>query len=116
MLQPTIASRFWQNRQTLTRSSKIRYRAPVADNIYVMLLNRQSKVHQIGAIDVAFDGKAFTPNLIEGVQLTHRSDMALAEAMQNTDRCVRVELKTDQRSLTLPPYSITRSKLTVPKM
>ena len=87
-----------------------------ADNIYVMLLNRQGKIRKIDRIDVASAGKAFTPGLIEGVQLTHRSDMTLADAMQDTERCERVELDTNQQSLTLPPYSITRLKLTRPKM
>jgi hypothetical protein len=81
------------------------------DNTYVMLLNRQSKVRTIGKIDLTSSGKASTPTLLEALQLTHRSDMDLAKAMQDTQRCERVELETNQQSFTLPPYSITRLKL-----
>lgn len=86
-----------------------------ADSIYVMLLNRRGKIRKIDAIDVSSSGKAFTPTVIEGIQLTHRSDMSLAEAMQDTERCERVELGTNEQSLMLPPYSITRLKLSHPK-
>ena len=81
------------------------------DNTYVMLLNRQSKDRTIDAIGVASSGETVAPTLLEAVQLTHRSDMDLADAMQDTERCERVELDVEQQSLTLPPYSITRLKL-----
>jgi hypothetical protein len=54
--------------------------------------------------------------LLEALQLTHRSDMDLGDAMQDTERCERIELDTDQQSLMLPPYSITRLKLEGPRI
>lgn len=85
-----------------------------ADNTYVMLLNRKIEERKIATIKIASSGKTSTPTLLEAVQLTHRSDVALADAMQDTERCDRVELDINQQSLTLPPYSITRLKLTRP--
>jgi hypothetical protein len=84
------------------------------DSTYVMLLNRQSKTRTIDTMKISSSGKASAPTLVEVVQLTHRSDIALADAMQNTERCERVELETNQPSLTLQPYSITRLKLPNP--
>lgn len=83
-----------------------------AGNTYVMLLNRQSEARKIDAIDVASSGKTVVPKLLEAVQLTHRSDKELADAMQDTERYERVELDVEEQSLILPAYSITRLKLT----
>ncbi len=58
--------------------------------------------------------KAFRSRLLDVVQLTHRIDLDLGEAMQNTERYERVELDVNQETLTLPPDSITRLKLTIP--
>lgn len=69
---------------------------------------------KIDAIDVAYSGKTVTPQLLEAVQLTHRSDMDLADAMQNTKRCQRMELDASQQPISLQPYSITRVKLARP--
>ena len=44
-----------------------------------------------------------------GVQLTHRTDMPLIQAMQDTHRCEKTELQlSDSHPVILPPYSITR--------
>jgi hypothetical protein len=44
-----------------------------------------------------------------GTQLTHRTDMTLSEAMQDTRRCEKDELRMhDSNPVILPPYSITR--------
>ncbi|TWT81490.1 hypothetical protein CA13_29430 [Planctomycetes bacterium CA13] len=81
-----------------------------ADNTYVILLNRQGKIRKINTIRITSSDKASTLTLLEAVQLTHRSDMDLDDAMQDTERCERVELGSTQ-PLTLPPYSITRLKM-----
>ncbi|MDA7932199.1 hypothetical protein N9B53_00110 [Mariniblastus sp.] len=85
------------------------------DSTYVMLINRQGKACKINQISISYSGKTSTPTLLEAIQLSHRSDMALAEAMQNTKRCERVELNIKNQPLTLAPYSITRLKLSRPE-
>jgi hypothetical protein len=85
-----------------------------ADDTYVMLINRGGVERKLDAIDVASSGKTVAPKLLEAVQLMHRSDMDLADAMQDTERCERVELDVNQATLTLPPYSITRLNLPLP--
>jgi hypothetical protein len=53
--------------------------------------------------------------LSAGVQLLHRTDMPLEQAMQDTERCERVQLSPAQlESVTLPPYSITRLEINGP--
>ena len=84
------------------------------DNVYVLLANRAGEVRKIDRFDFGARN-VFKPAVLEGVQLTHRTDMALGEAMQDTERCERVELDVNDESLTLPPYSITRLKLSLPK-
>lgn len=109
-----VSAKFISSNQTDSLSDIETAAMAGTNNIYVILLNRKDKVRKIDAITIASSGKTLTPTVIEGVQLTHRSDMTLAEAMQTTERCERVELKTNKESLTLQPYSITRLKLTRP--
>lgn len=81
------------------------------ESTYVMLVNRQDKIRKINTINITSSGNASTPTLLEAIQLAHRSDMPLADAMQNTERCERVELDPTL-PLTLSPFSITRIRLT----
>lgn len=74
---------------------------------YVVLINRQDKPRTIDAIEITSSGKTVAPTLQEAVQVIHRSDMDLADAMQNTKRCERVEMVIKNQPLTMAPYSIT---------
>jgi hypothetical protein len=72
------------------------------EKAYLMIVNKYGNEHTLDKVSASATCSA-------GVQLLHRTDMPLEQAMQNTERCERVELSADQlSSVNLPPYSITR--------
>lgn len=76
---------------------------------YILLINRHADAYTIDGASVTSSGSpvAIVPD--RAVQLTHRTDMPLADAMQDTERCEHVEIPiASGTTLTLPPYSITR--------
>lgn len=83
------------------------------ETAYVILINRSGQEHIIENPTFVRSGEVVDSDLTEAVQLSHRSDMPLRDAMQNTERSDYVERTTSQlRPIHLPSYSITRLKLT----
>jgi hypothetical protein len=86
------------------------------DRAYVLLINKHAGEYSIDGVTTTRSGKTDRAKLASAVQLTHRADMPLSEAMQDTERCERVELSASQLSpMRLPPYSITRLEFTLGK-
>ena len=98
------------SRVKLSGASDIESAALVGeDTAYVILINKHGQRHTVEAPTLIRSGKAIQANLTTAVQLTHRADMPLSEAMQDTERCERVELPASQIGpIDLPPYCITR--------
>jgi hypothetical protein len=82
------------------------------ERTYLMLINKHGREHTLDRVSLRSAGEASTARISAGVQLFHRADMPLEQAMQNTERCERIQLTAAQlETLILPPYSITRLEL-----
>jgi hypothetical protein len=59
---------------------------------YVMLVNKHASEYRIDGLTALSLGKMTKPKFSGAVQLVHRTDMPIAKAMQDVERCERVEL------------------------
>ncbi|TWU33244.1 hypothetical protein Poly41_49960 [Novipirellula artificiosorum] len=79
------------------------------DRVHVLVINRHDNQYTVEQVAMTDTERKLGFRLTGGIQLTHRADRSLAEAMQDTERCERVEISASNGdSITLPAYSITR--------
>ena len=80
----------------------------------ILLINRRANRYTIDQIDMIDSNESVAFVLTGAVQLTHRTDLSLSAAMQDTERCERIEIPAEQAgSLTLPAYSFTRMEFDI---